>query len=192
MAVYYGELELDAHENVYAPAEDSFLLADNLGEFKGCVLDMGTGTGIQALTAAKRAEHVVGVDVNPEAVELARRNAESNDIDNADFMVSNLFSNVEGRFDLIIFNPPYLAAEDAGELGKAWSGGTTGVEVINRFIEEAGEYLTPEGRIMLLVSSINRLGKVKEKLADCGYDVEITAKEKIFFEELYVLSAFKR
>lgn len=192
MVVHYKKLVLETSDEVYHPAEDSFLLADSVKAGWGRVLDVGTGTGIQALNAAKFAEHAAGVDLNPAAVELGKRNARSNGIRNAEFWVSDLFSEVKGRFDLIIFNPPYLETEAEDMLERAWAGGKQGVEVINRFIDEAGEHLLPEGRIMLLISSINRLEEVMGRFQKNGFGVEITSKQKIFFEELYVLTASKK
>jgi len=63
-------------ENVYEPAEDTFLLAENLKvEPEDFVLDMGTGCGILAVLAAKKARKVVAVDINPYAIECAKKNA---------------------------------------------------------------------------------------------------------------------
>ncbi|MFH0862653.1 MAG: HemK2/MTQ2 family protein methyltransferase [Candidatus Altiarchaeota archaeon] len=192
MAVHYKKLVLETSDEVYHPAEDSFLLADSVKAGWGRVLDVGTGTGIQALNAARYAEHAAGVDLNPAAVELAKRNAKANGIRNAEFWVSDLFSEVNGRFDLIVFNPPYLETEAENMLERAWAGGKLGVEVINRFIDEAGGHLLPEGRIMLLISSINRLEEVMKRFEKNGYNAEIAARQKIFFEELYVLTAWRK
>ncbi len=179
-------MELETSEGVYKPAEDSFLLAENLDVRRGDrVLEVGTGTGVIALTAAEKAEYVLGVDVNPDAVELAGKNAESNGIANVEFMVSDLFENVDGVFDLIVFNPPYLPVE--GEDG-AWSGGGTGREVIDRFLAGAAEHLKPGGRMRLLISSFNDVGLVVEKMGRLGFTVEVAAEEKLFFETLCVLS----
>lgn len=150
------------------------------------MLDMGTGTGIQALAAAEKAARVLGVDINPEAVELARRNARLNNIGNVEFRVSNLFENVSEEFDLIVFNPPYLPTEDEDP---SWDGGVDGIDVVNRFLQQAGAHLKPEGRIMLLVSSINNLDNVREIMDKAGLRSRVVASQKIFFEELYVLRA---
>ncbi|MCJ1888564.1 methyltransferase domain-containing protein, partial [Pseudomonas sp. LA21] len=64
-------------------------------------LDVGTGTGLIALLMARKAKRVLGVDVNPKAIELAKKNAELNGIANVEFRVSDLFENVSGKFDVI-------------------------------------------------------------------------------------------
>ena len=77
-------------------------------------LDLGTGCGIQALLAAKHAEHVVATDVNPRALAFARFNARLNGIDNIEFRLGDLFEPVEGeRFGLLVANPPYVISPDA-------------------------------------------------------------------------------
>jgi release factor glutamine methyltransferase len=71
-------------------------------------LDMGTGSGVSALLAARAGSEVVAVDVNPKAVECARANALSNGLaDRITFVVGDLFQGIEGDFDLIIFDPPF-------------------------------------------------------------------------------------
>jgi len=194
MAVHYRNLVLETSEDVYEPAEDSFLLADNIRVNGGNVLDIGTGTGIQALAAARFAEHVVGVDVNPAAVELAKRNAEANGIRNAEFRLSDLFSDVKGRFDLIISNPPYLPVDEdrepvTGDIVKSWAGGRQGTELINRLVDEAKDHLKKEGRLLLLVSSVNEPEEVMGRMRKRGYEPTVLAKRRIFFEELDVIEA---
>ncbi|MDD5111936.1 MAG: methyltransferase, partial [Candidatus Altiarchaeota archaeon] len=131
MTLHYKNLKLELSKDVYEPAEDSFLLADaivvNAGER---VLDMGTGTGILALLASANASRVLGIDINPSAVTLAQKNAKQNNITNAEFRFGDLFSGVDGKFDVIIFNPPYLPLEEEGLLARAWSGGKNGIEVL--------------------------------------------------------------
>ena len=70
------------------------------------VLDMGTGSGVNAILAARGGAEVVGVDINPDAVSAARANAERNGVV-GEFAVSDVFSAVEGRFDLVVIDPPF-------------------------------------------------------------------------------------
>jgi release factor glutamine methyltransferase len=72
------------------------------------VLDMGTGSGVNAVLAAARASHVLAVDINPHAIDAARRNAERNGVaDRVEVRHSDVFGNVDGTFDLIVFDPPF-------------------------------------------------------------------------------------
>lgn len=191
MVFYYKNLALDVGLNVYSPAEDSILLADSLDVNGGeRVLDVGTGSGIIALSAAEFAGSVLGVDVDPQAVSCARKNAVRNGIGNAEFRVSDLFENVEGKFDLIIFNPPYLPSGSIKD--KAVDGGRRGRQLIRKFIADAGDHLNPEGRILILVSSLNEPEKIIKNFGKNGFEATKVAEKKLSFEKLFVLSAKKK
>ena len=180
-------------KSVYKPAEDSYLLQRHVErESRGLVLDMGTGSGIQAITAAQKPEvkRVVAVDINPKALEEAGEKALSAGVsEKIEFRLSDLFQAVgDERFDYILFNPPYLPAhpgEPRDEASRAWDGGPKGAEVIRRFLREARGHLRPEGRILLVLST--RSGLTLEEIAG-DYDVEILEEEPLFFEKLLCLS----
>ncbi len=189
----YMSLKLKLHPQVYEPAEDSFLLAENLEVREGdFALDMGTGTGIIALLMARKAEFVVGADINPIAVELARENARLNGIENVEFLVSDLFENIDGKFDLITFNAPYLPGEPEEPIDMALLGGQSGREVLNRFLEEVGDYLKPRGRLQIVQSSITGVHETLKKLENMGFKAEVTAKKHMFFEDIVLIQAQAR
>ncbi len=149
------------------------------------VLDMGTGSGVQAVSAASKPEvfRVVSVDIDPDAVEVARRNAvETGVSEKIDFQVGDLFEGLgDVLFDWIVFNPPYLPSEgDADEA--SWSGGLDGSEVITRFLHEALGYLRPDGGILILYSSLTDLDIAwVEEL----YRVEVLEELHLFYERLF-------
>jgi len=181
---------------VYRPSEDSYLLQRHVErEVRGFVLDMGTGSGIQAIASARKSEvmRVVAVDVNPQALEEARENASLvGVVDKIEFCLSDLFRAVRGKFDYILFNPPYLPSEPEGprsEAVRAWDGGPTGSEVIRCFLEEAGEHLKPEGRILLIFSTLTCIS-VGEIAGD--YEVEVLEEMPLFFERLLCVSLKRR
>ena len=170
---------------VYQPREDSRLLAKKVLEMdldgEKC-LDMGTGTGIIAEKMVKSgAEKVLAVDVNPEAVEEASEKLE--DHDEVEVKSSDLFENVEGEFDLIAFNPPYLPGDDLDEDlegREIWRGGDSGEEFTEEFLETAEDYLAENGRILFVVSS----------LSDFDTDqYEIVDTKQLWFEDIYLLKA---
>ena len=93
---------------IYKPREDSELLAKYVKKYAfGNILDMGTGSGIQALTAAKnkKVRSVLAADIQEEVIDYNKENIKNKKIK---FIVSDLFSNIKGKFETIIFNPPYL------------------------------------------------------------------------------------
>ncbi|CAI1492417.1 Methylase of polypeptide chain release factors [Thermococcus nautili] len=189
MPHYYG-LRILLDENVYEPAEDTFLLAETLEVKPGeMALDVGTGTGIIALLMARKAKYVLGVDVNPKAVELARKNALLNGIGNVEFCLSDLFENVSGRFDVITFNAPYLPGEPEEPIDLALVGGETGREIIDRFIREVPDYLTKNGRVYLVQSSITGIEETLNLFREVGLRAEVVAKRHLFFEDIVVVQA---
>lgn len=177
-------------EEVYEPREDSFLLVHNLPDVKGKkVLDVGTGSGILAIEAAERGGRVVAVDVNPDAIKTARENALKNAV-GIEFRVSDLFSNVPEKFEVLLFNPPYLPYEDRfDENAPIWCGGKTGREVLERFAKEAPAHLNPNGTVAIVFSSITGIEEVQKIFERAGFSARIVADEKIEFEKLVVLHA---
>lgn len=106
---------------------------------------------------------------------------------------SDLFSAfpTDDRFDLIIFNPPYLPTSEnekvPGWLNYAFDGGLSGRDTIDRFLENAAEHLLPGGSVLLLISSITGPDEVSEKMSRCGLSSEIAGTVRCSFEELTVL-----
>ena len=144
--INYQGMQFQTCEKVYEPAEDTFLLAENLKVKKtDKLLEIGTGTGIIAILASKITDRVIAVDINKYAVECARKNSEINHSD-IDIKLGDLFDPVKDeKFDIILFNTPYLPTNEDeridDELEAAWDGGTDGRAVINRFIEGLSEHL---------------------------------------------------
>lgn len=192
MAVLCGRVRLDssvdivADEEVYNPSDDSFLLLRAIEVTPGeTFLEMGTGSGIIAIHAAKAGAKVTAADINPMAVECAKRNAERNGLA-LEVVSSDLFENVHGAFDVIAFNPPYLpgAASSTSWIEKAWAGGGEGSETAVRFLEHAWRHLAPGGRVYMVLSSVGGLMSVL-KAARERYVAEMIEEKHMFFESMY-------
>ena len=195
--VYFNDYVFDVWKDVYEPAEDSFLFAENLKVQEAeTVLDMGTGCGILGILASEKASAVVAVDVNPYAVRCARENAKLNDVQNKIYYVQgDLFTPLsEGfKFDVVLFNAPYLPAEEnetAFWIGRAWAGGATGREVIDRFITEAPNYLKQTGHIFLMQSTLANVDETLHIFADYGISARVVAECALpFFETIKLVEA---
>ncbi|ASI98351.1 HemK2/MTQ2 family protein methyltransferase [Thermococcus celer] len=192
MPSYYG-IDLKLHPQVYEPAEDTFLLAENLAVKAGDVaLDVGTGTGVIALLMARKARFVLGVDVNPMAVELAKENARINGLENVEFRVSDLFENVSGKFDVVTFNAPYLPGEPEEPIDLALVGGKNGREVLDRFIREVPAYIKPGGVVQIVQSSITGVEETLRLLEEAGFNGRVIATRHFFFEDIVLINGYAR
>ena len=177
-------------DQVYSPAEDSFLLLRAaLAEVRPTdrVLEVGTGSGYVAAGLSGRAA-VVATDINPFAVGCARARGVA-------AVRTDLFSGLCGPFDLILFNPPYLPTLPEERIDDwleyALDGGSTGRATIERFVADAGRVLSPFGRVLLLVSSLTGLDEVRELFARQGFVSFVVDTEALEGERLYVLRAMR-
>ena len=195
--VRFGKYIFDVWENVYEPAEDSFLFAENLDVEKGVqVLDVGTGCGILGILAAEKAAMVLAVDLNPYAIRCAKENSALNNVDSKmAFMQADLLAAFDenARFDLILFNAPYLpAAEHEAEtwIGRSWAGGVNGRQVIDRFISQARLHLKTAGRVLLMQSTLANVEETIRKFGEYKLKARVKAERKLpFFETLALIEA---
>ncbi|MEK6820763.1 MAG: HemK2/MTQ2 family protein methyltransferase [Nanoarchaeota archaeon] len=169
---------------MYNPKEDSFFLSEHLAKYlknksKNIkILDMGTGSGIQAETCLKSGfKNILCADIDETAVRNAGKKFKS--------VKSDLFSNINGKFDLIIFNPPYLP-ENKYDREKDTAGGKKGDETILHFLEQAENHLAENGSIIILLSSLTPRKRINKLLRK--YKKTKLAEKNIFFEKLEVWS----
>src|SRR6202163_1823111 len=116
------------------------------------ILDMGTGCGVCAVFAARHARRVVAVDINEAAVRCAGINAQLNHLEHKiDVRHGDLFEAVPGeRFDLILFNPPFVIGPPRDDRDRAWRSS----DVAQRFAAGLGAHLNPGGSALVLLSSL--------------------------------------
>ncbi len=190
-------LTLSIPKDVYEPAEDSELLAFHSRNLKGKILEIGTGSGLASILNAKTnpSNPVLATDISPEAIECAKRNAEANGVSNLTFIQSNLFEKTEGKFDTILFNPPYLPTSKEeripGNLNYAFDGGEDGRKTLDLFLEEFEKFLAPTGRLLLVQSSLNSMERTILILKNKGFEVQILDQKPFFFEIVYLLEAYR-
>jgi release factor glutamine methyltransferase len=195
--VHYDELIFDVWENVYEPAEDTFLFAENLAVPNGAaVLDVGTGCGMLAILAAQKAESVVAIDINPSAVRCAKANSQNNGVrGKMAFLQADLFSIFQQKalFDVVTLNAPYLPAAESevdSWMVRAWSGGANGRQVIDRFIAQVPFHLKPAGRVLLMQSTLANAEETLDNFEKLGFKAKIKASRALpFFETLTLIEA---
>ena len=182
---YYTCIDIADDPEVYPPSEDSVMLIEALDVSPGeTILEIGCGSGVVSIHCARYGADVVCGDINPAAVRLTRANAERNGVI-LEAVETDVFSGIDGTFDTIIFNLPYLPVQEEGALAKAWSGGTDGMGPLPRLVEDAPNHLREGGRIVIVVSSLMDQSKLEAMLAHCN--VKVIAELPLFFERLRVL-----
>ncbi|WP_435349633.1 HemK2/MTQ2 family protein methyltransferase [Haloarchaeobius sp. HRN-SO-5] len=178
----------DVETEVYQPAEDSHLLATAAAEDVdgGLVLEVGTGSGYVAETLqAETDARVVASDVNPHACAQARERG-------VETVRADLLTPFrDGSFDAVVFNPPYLPADDDAArddwMEVALTGGEDGRAVVDPFLDDVGRVLAPGGVVYLLVSSLTGVDEVVDRAAANGFSAVALRDESFPFETLTVL-----
>lgn len=179
----FWSLELEVASHTLIPRPDTELLVETvlalLPATPAALLDLGTGTGAIALALASErpAWRITGVDRVPEAVALAERNGARLKLANASFVESHWFSALAGqRYQLIVSNPPYIAAADRHlsegdvrfEPSSALVAGADGLDDIRLIIQQAPDYLQAGGWL-LLEHGFDQAAAVRELLSARGF-----------------------
>lgn len=201
-------LTLEDYNNVYEPAEDTYLLCDALELDRELfmsikpkrALEIGSGSGC-VITFFGQLCKEIGVDcslyatdINIKAVDVTTRTATANDVhvavSNIDLLGNN--SPADNSIDVLLFNPPYVPTPSA-EVGSngieaAWAGGFRGREVIDRFLPSLPEMISrPHGRCYLILVQDNRPEEVSDILRENGLETKIVISTKARNERLMVM-----
>lgn len=184
--MFYLGLELLIPKDVFSPGHGAFhpAVRDAVNPTDR-VLDMGTGSGIVAILAAKRSSDVVAVDINPNAVAAARANAVLNGVaDRITFGVSDVFDAVDGTFDLIVFNPPFrwFKPRDLLEMSHA----DENYRALRTFMREARSRLRPGGRILLNFGTSGDIDYLYHLIDEAKFKKEVLATSGVETDDLTV------
>lgn len=177
--VSYFDFEFVVPPTVFPPQPVSHLLGRSvLTETLATdrVLDVGTGSGVNAVLAASVSDEVLGVDVNPDAVACARANAERNGL-TAQFRECDLFDGVEGYFDLVVFDPPFRWFPARDMLERATT--DENYATLRRFVSEVSRYLAPGGRVLLFFGTSGDLGYLDHLVDEASMRRETVATETL-------------
>ena len=154
------------------------------------VLDIGTGTGAIALALASERSNieVTATDVSEDVLELAAENVESLDFeDRVEIVKSDLFENIDGNFDIIVSNPPYVSEQAyeeevsdsirEHEPREALEAGAEGLDILDRLVPEAVEYLEEDGYLAVEIG-YDQAEVVTELFDESGFeDIEVVQDE---------------
>ncbi|MFQ5737468.1 MAG: methyltransferase [Acidobacteriota bacterium] len=152
------------------------------------VLDMGTGTGAASMVAALHCDRIVAVDLNPAAVRCARINALLNRVeDRVEVREGNLFGPVgEEKFDVVLFNPPYLAGCPSDALDQALRSDDIG----SRFASQLEHHLETDGHALVVLSSVGERASFLSEFRSHNLAAKVVAERDLGSEvlELYRVS----
>jgi release factor glutamine methyltransferase len=153
------------------------------------VADIGTGSGILALAAARAgAAHVVAADINPNAAASAAENARLNGFsDRVSALGSNLLAAVAPRplFDVILSSPPKHAGEPRDLADRGWHAGPRYRDIAALF-DHARERLRPEGRLYVMVSSDSDLAVLGRLMERAGFSARVALEHSIYIESFII------
>jgi release factor glutamine methyltransferase len=193
---HYNDLAIELHPEVYNPAEDTFLLLESIQIYPdNTVLEFGTGCGLIAIDCARRGAHVLCTDINPFAIQLTQHNIERNRQyikGTIEIRQGDLYSVLKEneRFNLIIFNPPYLPTKPKDRVGGwfdiATDGGKSGLKTIKRFLHSLQKYLLENGRSYFIFSSLSNRSILEHYLKNEKLSYCIVAHRMFDFEKLDV------
>lgn len=203
---YFFDIEFKIVEGVFIPRPETELLVEEViclykkyfYPKKIKILDIGTGCGNIGISLALNIENcfVKGVDISKKALKIARENAILNNVKNkVKFFYSNIFSNINEKFEIITSNPPYISEKDYAKLDRevkkepkrSLYGGKDGLKVIRKIIKECKHYMKKNGFLVLEIG-YNQTKKIKEFIPD---ELEIVKVKKDFSEIERVL-VFKK
>ena len=178
---YFMGLEFKVTPAVLIPRFDTEILVEEVLKYvdtESTVLDMCTGSGCIAVSIASLSKATVtGVDISQEALEIAKGNAEHNQVSTVEFLESDMFQNVTGTFDVIVSNPPYIPTKDVLELMPevkehepmmALDGSEDGLFFYRILAEQAADFLNPEG-LLIMEIGYNQAEDVKNLLANNNF-----------------------
>ncbi len=181
---FFG-IHISLCDGIYNPSDDTFMIIENV-KCTGKSIEIGCGTGLVSLYFKRNGCNIECTDINMKAVECTLKNGEANGL-KINAYRSDLFENVEGIYDTIIFNPPYLPAENEDP---AWDGGKTGLEVSERFIVQAYPFLNKGGHIYMILSDLTDVNGFISRHGE--YVFREIARNTFDFEAIILYSIEKR
>ncbi|GAA5973160.1 hypothetical protein JCM11641_006298 [Rhodosporidiobolus odoratus] len=204
----YSHLSSADFEDVYEPAEDTFILLDALEQDQALLkgsrvcLEIGSGSGcvsafLGSICGASSALYLC-TDLNPPSTVATSRTGTANKVPLESIrtdLTSSLFPRLERQVDVLIFNPPYVEtdeeeaveAQESGVIERAWAGGKSGMRVTNKVLEQVESLLSDQGLFYLVAVPQNKPVEILKEMKGRGLHGEIILKRRAGREHLHIL-----
>lgn len=189
------QLDFFTHEMVYGPEEDTAFLLEYLSQmqdddFNGMCMEVGCGLGLAAIYMARRSNRPVVVsDINPQALIVASNIAKLNGASLCTMLADGVSCLKQESLKLVVFNPPYLPCEEKFVKFEdlALCGGPTGIETALKFLPGIKYALAPEGKAIVLLSSLGDLERFETEARRLDFTISRTEGRPVGdFERLYI------
>ena len=173
---------------MYAPSDDTFLLADCIRQYSGRrALEIGVGSGLLLDILEKNFAYVAGSDIDLQALQHCKQQK----ISSAHVLLVCCDAGSAfgiGKFDLIVSNPPYLPNdEDNNILDSTVHGGPTGIEATIHFINSALPLLAGDGKLLIVISSFANSSALDKVVLENDMHKKIVKEKRLFYETLYIV-----
>ena len=187
---------------MYAPSEDTFLLADWIEHYNGRrALEIGVGSGLLLAMLAKNYAYVVGSDIDLKVLQHCRLQTPSEKVLLVCCDAGSAFGS--GKFDLIVSNPPYLPNDDGGNnnnnnnnidnsnnnssLDHNIYGGPKGIETTIHFVKSALPLLAVDGKILIVISSFADSSALDRLVVENNMHKKVVKEKRLFYETLSIV-----
>lgn len=191
----YEDISIVVEPGVFHPAFffSTKLLLEHL---KDCdlqgktLLELGAGSGLISVYAAKRGAMVSASDISNKAIENVQRNAELNKVD-VDIYHSDLFGSIQQKtFDYIIVNPPYFKKDALAEHEYAWYCGRNG-EYFEKFFSQLDKYTSTDTKVLMVLSEECDIDMIKQFAQGNNVEMEVVMAKKVYWEMNYIYQLHK-
>jgi release factor glutamine methyltransferase len=178
---------------MYSPREDTLLLADEASNLNvDRVLEIGIGSGLVIQVLARSNNHIVGTEIDQSVIRKVKQSIrQKTGACKTDLLVCDGASAFRsGVFDVILFNPPYLPADQI--VDKTVDGGEKGVKVSERWLKDATRIIKETGQIIFVLSNLSDCITLLGKMLSEGFHSRIVRIHHLFFEDLLVIRTTKK
>lgn len=173
---------------MYAPSEDTFLLADCIEHYNGRrALEIGVGSGLLLTILAKNYAYVAGSDIDLKVLQHCRLQTPSEKVLLVCCDAGSAFGS--GKFDLIVSNPPYLPNDDGdnSSLDPTIHGGPKGIETTIHFVNSALPLLAVDGKILIVISSFADSSALDRLVVENNMHKKVVKEKRLFYETLSIV-----